>query len=49
MAISRSYKVRLDGGVEVRVATSNVPGDPGSRATAPILSWAADAPVVLTR
>jgi len=44
----QAYKVRLDGGIEVRVATSNVPGDPepGDRA---YLSWAADAPVVLTR
>jgi len=44
----QSYKVRLDGGVEVRVATANVPGDPepGDRA---YLSWPDDAPVVLTR
>jgi putrescine transport system ATP-binding protein len=44
----QAYKVRLDGGVEVRVATANVPGDPepGDRA---YLSWPTDAPVVLTR
>jgi putrescine transport system ATP-binding protein len=44
----QAYKVRLDGGVEVRVATANFPGDPepGDRA---YLSWPADAPVVLTR
>ena len=43
----QAYKVRLDGGAEVRVATANVPGDPepGDRT---YLSWPADAPVVLT-
>jgi len=43
----QAYKVRLDGGIEMRVATANVPGDPqpGDRA---YLSWPADAPVVLT-
>jgi putrescine transport system ATP-binding protein len=43
----QSYKVRLDGGAEVRVATANAEGDPqpGDRA---YLSWPADAPVVLT-
>jgi len=43
----QAYKIRLDGGAEVRVATANVPGDPepGDRA---YLSWPADAPVVLT-
>jgi putrescine transport system ATP-binding protein len=42
------YRVRMDGGVELRVAASNVPGDPkpGERA---FLSWPADAPVALSR
>jgi putrescine transport system ATP-binding protein len=42
------YRVKLDSGVELRVAASNVPGDPrpGERA---FLSWTADAPVALTR
>jgi putrescine transport system ATP-binding protein len=40
------YRVRLDSGVELRVATSNVPGDPGPGERA-FLSWTADAPVAL--
>ena len=42
------YRVKLDGGVELRVAASNAPGDPGPGERA-YLSWPDDAPVVLTR
>jgi putrescine transport system ATP-binding protein len=42
------YRVKLDSGVELRVAASNVPGDPGPGERA-FLSWTADAPVALTR
>ncbi len=44
----QAYKVRLDGGAEVRVATANAEGDPqmGDRA---YLSWPDDAAVVLTQ
>ena len=42
------YRVKMDGGVELRVAASNAPGDPGPGERA-YLSWPDDAPVVLTR
>jgi putrescine transport system ATP-binding protein len=41
------YRVRLDSGVEIKVAASNAAGDPGPGDRA-YLSWPADAPVVLT-
>jgi hypothetical protein len=45
---SQVYRVRLDSGTELRVATSvgNGAVQPGERA---FLSWPSDAPVVLTR
>ena len=42
------YRVKLDSGIELRVATSNAAGDPGPGERA-FLSWTADAPVALTR
>jgi putrescine transport system ATP-binding protein len=42
------YRVRLDSGVELKVAASNAVGDPGPGDRA-YLSWPADAPVVLTQ
>jgi putrescine transport system ATP-binding protein len=42
------YRVRLDSGVELRVAAGNTAGDPGVGDRA-FLSWASDAPVVLNR
>ena len=41
------YRVRLDSGVELKVAASNAAGDPGPGDRA-YLSWPADAPVVLS-
>jgi putrescine transport system ATP-binding protein len=42
------YRVKMDGGAQLRVAASNAPGDLG-RGERAFLSWAADAPVALTR
>lgn len=42
------YRVRLGSGVELRVAASNLNGDPRQGETV-CLSWAADAPVVLAQ
>ncbi len=42
------YRVKMDSGIELRVAASNAPGDPEPSERA-YLSWPDDAPVVLTR
>jgi len=42
------YRIRMNGGTELRVAASNVAGDPGPGDRA-YVSWPDDAPVVLTR
>jgi spermidine/putrescine ABC transporter ATP-binding subunit len=44
------YRVRLDGGAELKVAAHNAAGDPGPAPGDRVaLSWPGDAPVVLTR